>query len=172
MVNFGGEKMSKSLGNVVSIRRVAETHDLEALRLLFVSAHYRSPVSFEVAQGRPTGGTTFPDLDEAEERLDYFYRTLERIDAAGVPAGAAGARPGGAARGADRGGLSRGDGRRLQQRGRARAPLRVVRAGQQAARRAEGGAEGRPRADPGQLRDDLRSCGATLGISGACPRSS
>jgi cysteinyl-tRNA synthetase len=87
MVNFGGEKMSKSLGNVVSIRRVAETHDLEALRLLFVSAHYRSPVSFEVARDPSTGVTTFPDLDEAEERLDYFYRTLERIDAAGVPAG-------------------------------------------------------------------------------------
>jgi len=92
MVNFGGEKMSKSLGNVVGIRRVAETHDLEALRLLFVSAHYRSPVSFEVAKGESkgqteSGGTAFPDLDEAEERLDYFYRTLERIDAAGLPPG-------------------------------------------------------------------------------------
>jgi cysteinyl-tRNA synthetase len=90
MVNFGGEKMSKSLGNVVSIRRVGETHDLEALRLLFVSAHYRSPVSFEVGKDA-AGGTTFPDLDEAEERLDYFYRTLERLDAAAVPAGPPGA---------------------------------------------------------------------------------
>src|SRR5262245_21053244 len=50
MVNFGGEKMSKSLGNVVTIKRVAETHDLEALRLLYVSAHYRSPLSFEIAR--------------------------------------------------------------------------------------------------------------------------
>jgi cysteinyl-tRNA synthetase len=80
MVNFGGEKMSKSLGNVVSIRRVGESHDLEALRLLLVSVHYRSPVSFALGpeeQGRPT----FPDLDDAEARLDYFYRSLERIDA-------------------------------------------------------------------------------------------
>src|SRR4029453_15770350 len=46
MMNFGGEKRSKSLGNVVSIRRVGESHDLEALRLLLVSVHYRSPVSF------------------------------------------------------------------------------------------------------------------------------
>ena len=42
------------------------------------------------------GNVTYPDLDEAEERLDYFYRTLERLDAApGLPAGdrpAAGAR--------------------------------------------------------------------------------
>src|SRR5204863_4655435 len=27
---------------------------------------------------------TFPDLDLAEERLDYFYRVLERLDQAGV----------------------------------------------------------------------------------------
>ena len=77
MVNFGGEKMSKSLGNVVTIRKVAETNDLEALRLLFASVHYRSPVGFTIGQaGR------YPELDEAEARLDYFYRTLERLDAA------------------------------------------------------------------------------------------
>src|ERR1039457_2891225 len=36
MVNFGGEKMSKSLGNVVTIRRVAETHDLaDDLQVVF-----------------------------------------------------------------------------------------------------------------------------------------
>ncbi len=86
MVNFGGEKMSKSLGNVVNIRRVSETHDLEALRLLLVSVHYRSPVSFELARDA-AGTVTYPDLDAAEERLDYFYRTLERIDATpGLPA--------------------------------------------------------------------------------------
>jgi cysteinyl-tRNA synthetase len=83
MVNFGGEKMSKSLGNVVTIRRVAETHDLESLRLLLVSVHYRSPVAFAVArdaEGRPL----YPDLDEAEGRLEYFYRTLERIEQFGI----------------------------------------------------------------------------------------
>ena len=84
MVNFGGEKMSKSLGNVVTIRQLAKTHDLEALRLLFVGVHYRSPVSFEIARDE-SGAAVYPDLDAAEERLDYFYRTLERIDGAGVP---------------------------------------------------------------------------------------
>jgi cysteinyl-tRNA synthetase len=91
MVNFGGEKMSKSLGNVVTIRRVAETHDLESLRLLMISVHYRSPVAFEIArdsEGRPT----YPDLDEAEGRLEYFYRTLERLAESPLPApGEAGA---------------------------------------------------------------------------------
>jgi len=79
MVNFGGEKMSKSLGNVVTIRRVAETHDLEALRLLLISVHYRSPANFTIARDS-AGQAVYPDLDEAEARLDYFYRTLERLD--------------------------------------------------------------------------------------------
>ena len=78
MVTFGGEKMSKSLGNVVSIRKVAESNDLEALRLLMISVHYRSPVTFTI--GTPPM-PPFPDLDDAESRLDYFYRTLERLDA-------------------------------------------------------------------------------------------
>jgi cysteinyl-tRNA synthetase len=85
MVNFGGEKMSKSLGNVVNIRKVGEAHDLEALRLLLISVHYRSPVGFTIgrdAQDRQV----FPDLDEAETRLEYFYRTLERLDQAGIAA--------------------------------------------------------------------------------------
>jgi cysteinyl-tRNA synthetase len=80
MVNFGGEKMSKSLGNVVTIRRVAETYDLEALRLLLISVHYRSPANFTIARDA-AGEVSYPDLDEAEARLDYFYRTLERLDA-------------------------------------------------------------------------------------------
>ena len=79
MVSFGGEKMSKSLGNVVTIRRVAESHDLEALRLLLISVHYRSPANFTLARDGE-GQPVYPDLDEAEARLDYFYRTLERLD--------------------------------------------------------------------------------------------
>jgi len=86
MVNFGGEKMSKSLGNVVTIRKVAETHDLEALRLLLISVHYRSPVNFTIARDT-AGAAVYPDLDEAEARLDYFYRTLERLDAFLAPLG-------------------------------------------------------------------------------------
>jgi cysteinyl-tRNA synthetase len=83
MVNFGGEKMSKSLGNVVNIRKVQATNDLEALRLLFVSNHYRSPVGFTIGKD-DKGGETFPDLDDAEKRLEYFYGVLERLDQAGA----------------------------------------------------------------------------------------
>ncbi len=79
MLNLAGEKMSKSLGNVVTIRMISETHDLEALRLLLISVHYRSPAGFEITRDA-AGRQQFPDLDEAETRLDYFYRTLDRLD--------------------------------------------------------------------------------------------
>ena len=43
--------------------------------------HYRSPVAFTVT--REAGGSArFPELDEAEARLAYFYRTLERLASA------------------------------------------------------------------------------------------
>jgi cysteinyl-tRNA synthetase len=80
MVNFAGEKMSKSLGNVVTIRAIAALHDLEALRLLFLGVHYRSPVGFELARDA-SGRPEYPDLEEAEKRLDYFYATLQRLAA-------------------------------------------------------------------------------------------
>jgi cysteinyl-tRNA synthetase len=86
MVTFGGEKMSKSLGNVVAIRKVRETHDLEALRLLLIGVHYRSPVGFTIGRDA-AGATIYPELDDAEARLEYFYTTLQRLEMAGLPAG-------------------------------------------------------------------------------------
>ena len=76
-LNFAGEKMSKSLGNVFSCPQVASASGPEALRMFVVSHHYRSPVNFEVAteDGRPV----FRDLDAADRRLDYFYTTLRRL---------------------------------------------------------------------------------------------
>jgi cysteinyl-tRNA synthetase len=81
MVNFGGEKMSKSLGNFVTIRKVAETYDLEALRLHLIGVHYRSPVAFTISHDEK-GHARYPEIDEAEARLAYYYRTLEKLAAA------------------------------------------------------------------------------------------
>jgi cysteinyl-tRNA synthetase len=81
MVNFGGEKMSKSLGNFVTIRKVAETYDLEALRLHLIGVHYRSPLAFTIAQD-DKGHARYPEIDEAESRLAYYYRTIDRLAAA------------------------------------------------------------------------------------------
>lgn len=41
-LNFGSEKMSKSLGNVVTIRKFIETYSGQVLRQLLLSVHYRA----------------------------------------------------------------------------------------------------------------------------------
>jgi len=46
MLDFGGEKMSKSLGNDVSIRNVLDTWGAEVALLFFMTAHWRKPIDF------------------------------------------------------------------------------------------------------------------------------
>jgi cysteinyl-tRNA synthetase len=77
-INLRGEKMSKSLGNVFSIREVCSTHEAEALRQYLLGTHYRNPISFDVVTGAD-GKPRFPCLEEQEGRLAYAYRTLQRL---------------------------------------------------------------------------------------------
>jgi cysteinyl-tRNA synthetase len=46
LLTFGGEKMSKSLGNDVSIRNVVDTWGREVALLFFLSGHWRKPIEF------------------------------------------------------------------------------------------------------------------------------
>jgi cysteinyl-tRNA synthetase len=77
-LNFSGEKMSKSIGNVFGCEQIVESVGGEAMRFFTASHHYRSPVNFEV--GTENGRTVFRDLEAADRRLDYFYSTLQRLD--------------------------------------------------------------------------------------------
>ena len=55
MVQFVGEKMSKSLGNVVSLREALDEWGREAVLLFFLGAHWRKPIDLSdetVAQAR------------------------------------------------------------------------------------------------------------------------
>jgi cysteinyl-tRNA synthetase len=83
-LNFAGEKMSKSLGNVFNCDQIAEAVGGEALRFFCVSHHYRSPVDFEIESIRDADGNAvgvkFNSLEAADRRLEYFYLTLQRID--------------------------------------------------------------------------------------------
>jgi cysteinyl-tRNA synthetase len=74
--------MSKSLGNFFTIREVLARFDPEVMRLFLLGTHYRNPINYSDAI-----------LEEAERRLRYLYRTLEKVDrvAAGAsPAGQVG----------------------------------------------------------------------------------
>ena len=60
-VNMGKEKMSKSLGNTLTIREIVKRHDPDALRLFFLGTHYRHA------------------LEWSEERVQESARALERF---------------------------------------------------------------------------------------------
>ena len=78
MVYYEGEKMSKSLGNIVKPRDVYRRNDPEALRYSLLTAHYRGPLSFDVDKVGD-GDAFFPGVDEAERRIDYLYGTMDRL---------------------------------------------------------------------------------------------
>ncbi len=77
-LNVDKEKMSKSLGNFVTVRDVFERNDPEAFRWFLLGVHYRGPLHFDTEK-LSTGRVLFPGIDEAEGRVDYAYDTLERL---------------------------------------------------------------------------------------------
>ena len=46
MLQLSGEKMSKSLGNLVTIRDFLATHEADVLRLMILNSSYRSPLTY------------------------------------------------------------------------------------------------------------------------------
>ena len=65
MLELAQEKMSKSLGNIVSLREALETYGQEAILLLFLGAHYRSPVEYSDEAMRSA-------MSEVERFRNYF----------------------------------------------------------------------------------------------------
>ncbi|HET6596568.1 MAG TPA: cysteine--tRNA ligase [Anaerolineales bacterium] len=77
MLQLGGEKMSKSLGNIVSIKDFLTKRDADVMRMLVLSGNYRAPLIFN------------------EETQDAAEKSLERIKSAfrAAPASAKGLNP-------------------------------------------------------------------------------
>ncbi len=46
LLQLGEDKMSKSLGNLVSVEEALDRYSAESLRLYFLSSHYRSPLQY------------------------------------------------------------------------------------------------------------------------------
>lgn len=71
LVRLKDQKMSKSIGNFVPTRELLDEHDPRAIRLMVAGTHYRKP--FDFSQDR---------IEEAEDQLDSFDRTLADLDRA------------------------------------------------------------------------------------------
>jgi cysteinyl-tRNA synthetase len=75
-VTLESEKMSKSLGNFLTIRDALQNHHPEVLRLFLLSKHYRSPLDFNRNS-----------ILSVQSGLVRIYRTLQRLrDLIGPPA--------------------------------------------------------------------------------------
>ena len=68
-LNINQEKMSKSLGNIYTIREILERYEAATLRYYFLGSHYRSPIDF-FDQG----------LEGAEKSMERIYETMDRLD--------------------------------------------------------------------------------------------
>jgi len=68
MLQLGGEKMSKSLGNIVSIKEFLKKRDADVMRMLVLSGNYRAPLIFN------------------EETQDAAEKSIERLKSALRPA--------------------------------------------------------------------------------------
>jgi cysteinyl-tRNA synthetase len=68
-VNIHSEKMSKSLGNFLSIQEILESYHPEILRAFLLGAHYRSPLDFDDAY-----------LKTTRVGLERVYKILKEID--------------------------------------------------------------------------------------------
>ena len=68
MLNFGGAKMAKSVGNIQRVHELVKAHPPEALRYALLSAHYRQPL--EWSDGL---------IEQSVRTLDRLYGTLRDL---------------------------------------------------------------------------------------------
>ncbi|MBI4267952.1 MAG: cysteine--tRNA ligase [Chloroflexi bacterium] len=92
LVRLGEEKMSKSLGNLVTIKETLAKHSADALRVFILSSYYRSPLSYseealEAAEKgaerlRQSASSTVEDgkTDKGADIESYRNRFIEAMD--------------------------------------------------------------------------------------------
>ena len=71
VLTINGQKMSKSLGNSITIRDFLKNDSPEALRMLVFSAHYRSPLDYT--------DSALAEANARLERIKEFWRKLQEV---------------------------------------------------------------------------------------------
>ena len=77
MLNISGEKMSKSLGNFITLADAIKAHGPRALRLFMIQTHYRSQMEIS--------DESLAAAKSALDRLDTFVRRVDQLGIAGDP---------------------------------------------------------------------------------------
>ncbi len=72
LVQLGEEKMSKSLGNLITIKEALEKYSADAIRIFILSSHYRGPLTYSEEA-----------LEAAEGGVERLLRVISRDDPTG-----------------------------------------------------------------------------------------
>ncbi len=72
LVQLGADKMSKSLGNLITIREALQKYGADAIRIFILSSYYRSPLTY-----------TEEALEAAERGAERLRQAVTRDDAGG-----------------------------------------------------------------------------------------
>lgn len=68
-INVDNKKMSKSLGNFFTVREVAEKYGYEPIKYMMLSAHYRSPINYNLQI-----------IEQCKAALERLYNCRENLD--------------------------------------------------------------------------------------------
>lgn len=82
-VNINKEKMSKSLGNVLTIRELTLRYHPEALKLFILSHHYRSPMDFDyekIADAQVTLKRLYLSVKNWKEKISTVTATNGKVN--------------------------------------------------------------------------------------------
>ena len=69
MIQFTGEKMAKSVGNIAPLHEVIERYGRDAVVMYLASGHYRQPLAFSPSE-----------LDDADRRVHRIRDALRRLE--------------------------------------------------------------------------------------------
>lgn len=69
LLTVNSEKMSKSLGNFITLQQVIAKHHPETLKIMFLGAHYSGPLDYTEAK-----------LNEASKARERFYTLFDHIE--------------------------------------------------------------------------------------------
>ncbi len=82
LLQLGSEKMSKSLGNLITIRDALQKYTADGLRVFILSSYYRSPLTY-----------TEEAIEAAQSGADRLLRVVSRDDISGGVGEALDAKP-------------------------------------------------------------------------------
>lgn len=68
-ISIDNEKMSKSLGNFITVRDAAKEYGYETIRYFMISAHYRSPINYSPLS-----------MEQAKNGLERLYNCVDNLE--------------------------------------------------------------------------------------------